>query len=57
MTPDSFRAHLVRVGYNQTQFGRFIGYSDRSIRRFAAGTDPVPLVVQRLLVLMRDRKA
>ena len=57
MTPDAFRAHLSRLGYSQAGFGRFIGYSDRSIRRFAAGTDPVPLVVQRLLVLMRDRKA
>lgn len=49
VTPDAFRAHLTRLGYSQAGFARFIGYSDRSVRRFASGVEPVPLVVQRLL--------
>lgn len=50
MTPESFRAHLSRLGYSQAEFGRVMEVGERTVRRWATGeTAPIPKAVQMLL--------
>jgi len=49
MTPDAFRDHLTRRGYSFAGFAREISVDERTARRWADGSVPVPVSVQMLL--------
>lgn len=49
MTPDAFRALLVKRGHTQSSLARALRTDPRTIRRWALGEVPVPYAVQMLL--------
>ena len=58
LSPDEFRAALKRLGFSQVGFARYIGYDDRQVRHWIAGSSshakrrnkwPVPKVVCELI--------
>lgn len=49
MTPDTFRAHLTRLGFTYEAFAPLIGKTVRQVSRYATGKTPVPKAVQMLL--------
>lgn len=49
MTPDELRAHLSRLGYTQAGLARRLNRNVRTVERWAAGVQDVPLEVQMLL--------
>lgn len=49
MTPDTFRAHISRLGYSQAGFARFMDVDAVTVRRWGAGKSPVPKSVQMAL--------
>jgi len=49
MTPDAFRDHLKRRGYNNITFAREMGVERRTVGRWASGEFGVPVSVQMLL--------
>lgn len=64
MTADQFNAALVKLGFatehpvngtmslGQIEFATLMGISDRNVRRWAAGVNPVPTPIAMLLNLM-----
>jgi len=52
MTANQYRVAIARVGLSQRKAGPWLGYTDRTSRRFANGALPVPLAVARLLKVM-----
>lgn len=53
MTPTSLRSVIAKLDVNNTELGRFLGHSDgREVRRWLAGTSPIPVPVAKLLALM-----
>jgi hypothetical protein len=46
MTPTDFRAALTRLGLSQVGAARALGITDRSVRRYASGAQPVTRLVQ-----------
>ena len=52
-SPDEFRAQLARLGLSQVGAARHMGYAGRTVRRWAAGDDEVPRIVQLYLALAR----
>lgn len=49
MTPDELRAELKRLGLTQNGAARFLDVQERTVRRWAAGDQPVPRAVELLL--------
>ena len=49
MTPDDYRAQIVRLGLTQAGASRLMGVDARTGRRWALGEVAIPLAVQRLL--------
>lgn len=52
MTPDAFRAALARLGLTQQGCATFLDVTDRTVRRWATGDQPVPRSVELLFALM-----
>jgi hypothetical protein len=52
MSADKFNSCLLRVRLTQTVAGELFGVEDRTVRRWAAGTTPVPDTVAILLKLV-----
>ena len=42
MTPAEFRRKRLAIGYSSRQAGIMLGVDSRTVRRWEAGTDPVP---------------
>ena len=55
MTADEYRAALDALGLTQAGAGHFLGYNERTSRRWADGELEVPLVVEKFLRLMLAR--
>jgi DNA-binding transcriptional regulator YiaG len=60
MTSKQFNAALIDLGFQsranskgQSEFARQLGFDLRTVKRWAAGEWPVPVVVATLLNLMR----
>lgn len=53
MTPDEFRAHLVRLGLSQVGAARLLDYDARTVRRWATGELAIPKAVEMLLERLR----
>lgn len=49
MTPDAFRALLVRQGHTQSSLARALRTDPRTVRRWALGEVQAPYAVQMLL--------
>lgn len=49
MSKSAFNEALEELGLSQRQLARLTDRNDRTIRGYAAGDDPVPLIVERLL--------
>jgi hypothetical protein len=56
MTKAEYRRAIEALGLNQVQAGKFLGISDRTSRRWAAGTRPVFPTVEILLRYMLRRR-
>lgn len=52
MTPARLREILPLVGYNQTTIAPVVGYSSRTVRRWAAGKKDIPQLVAEKLEAM-----
>jgi hypothetical protein len=52
MTPDQYRKAYDRLGLTQVGVARFLGYDERTSRRWAAGDLPIPKHVEILLRIM-----
>lgn len=46
MTPDQLRKLLDRAGLSQRAAARLLGIDERTMRRYASGEYPVPVVVE-----------
>lgn len=57
MTAHEFRAALARLGYTQRAFARFVQANERTIRRWAEGSQDIPGWVPVMLGLMGGRVA
>jgi DNA-binding transcriptional regulator YiaG len=55
VTHVEFRAALARLGYSQTSFAELVKVGDRTVRRWAAGTQEIPGWVPLLLSLLAER--
>jgi hypothetical protein len=50
MTPETFRAHLSRLGYTQAGFGKEVDVGERTVRRWATDENAqIPKAIQMLL--------
>jgi DNA-binding transcriptional regulator YiaG len=52
VTGPQLAAALSNLGLSQRGGAKFLGVSDRTVRRWIAGTDPVPKAIAMLLVLI-----
>lgn len=52
MKPHEFKAALVRLNLTTQEIARWLGVDDRSVRRYIAGTRPVPQPLALLLVCL-----
>jgi hypothetical protein len=52
MTKTEYRATLDQLGFTQVALCRLLDYDDRTSRRWADGSQPVPVVVAFVLRLM-----
>lgn len=53
MTADQFRADLDHLGLTQVACARFLDTTDRTVRRWATGEQPVPRSVVLLFGVMK----
>ena len=53
LSPNGFKLALKNLGFSQTGFGRFIGSSDRTIRRMVRGQRDIPTSFVLLLSSMQ----
>ena len=51
-----FWTKLQKLGFSQVGFARAMGLGDRTVRRWCAGHDPVPLYIAMLINLMIKTK-
>lgn len=56
MTPEEYRAALLRLGVSQVQAAVVFGVDERVARRWAKGDRPIPALVVKILRLMLDGK-
>lgn len=56
MTADEFRIGIEKLGISQRRFAEIAGIPERSMRRWLAGDNDVPVVVAVLLSLLVSRK-
>jgi DNA-binding transcriptional regulator YiaG len=54
MTATEFRAELAGLGLSQTSFASITSVGDRTVRRWAAGTQDIPGWVPLVLRLLRQ---
>ena len=52
MTPTEFTAALARLGFTGRAFAAFVGAHERSVRRWAGGTQDIPPWVPVMLRLI-----
>ena len=52
MSADKFNSFLLQVRLTQTAAGELFGFEDQTVRRWAAGTTPVPDAVAIVLKLV-----
>jgi len=52
MNAAEFNAALAKVGLSQRGAATFLGYNERTVRRWALDELPIPLIVDRHLRLM-----
>lgn len=55
MTPKEYQTAIDTLGMTQTASSRFFGATDRTVRRWIAGDNPVPRPVEILLLYMTRR--
>ncbi|MFP3637627.1 helix-turn-helix domain-containing protein [Paraburkholderia sp. SIMBA_054] len=58
MTPADFSHALARLGWTQTSFAEYAGYTRKTVSWWTTGKSPVPTLVARhmdLLLAIRDR--
>lgn len=53
MTADEFRAALTALGMTQRWFAKYVGSNERTVRRWAEGTQDIPQWVPVMLALLR----
>lgn len=52
MTPFDYQSAIARLGLTQVGAGRFFGYNDRTVRRWAEGEQPIPRIIEIVIWLM-----
>jgi len=57
MTAAEFRDHLAAQGCYQREFARYVGANERTVRRWAEGTQDIPKWVAVMLDLMERLQA
>lgn len=58
MTAKDFSFALARLGWTQTTFAEYAGYTPKTVSWWTTGRSPVPVLVGRhleLLLVIRDR--
>ena len=53
MTPDDFRAWRAALGWSQTQAAAELRVTPLTVKRWEAGTSPIPGPITRLMELLR----
>lgn len=52
MTPTQFRAAIAKLELSQVRAAQFLGYTDKTVRRWIAAEHPIPESAAKLLRLM-----
>ena len=55
VTSDNFRAALTALGMTQRGFASYVGSNERTVRRWAEGTQDIPQWVPVMLALLRKK--
>jgi hypothetical protein len=54
VTDTDFRLALASFDWTQRRFAEYVGVDERSVRRWAAGRQPIPRWVHVVVTLMRQ---